>query len=587
MAATVREATRRRAGCRSGKNGGHLNNSEGVFVYPVVRPGLHTTTMSLVCLVVCNGISQERQAAPKKPGSITGIVISDFAQKPLKRAMVILRPRTTGANALADTTGEDGRFSFAHIPPGSYSILVLCDGYVPSSTGRIGAYRMPPLLQIQSDEKLNDYTFRLRAWGVLSGKITFEDGLPAVNTGVQLYREYRLRGRHGFTRAGEAATNDLGVYRIHGLLSGSYYIAALYQKPLPADAEEERHVNASGQEVREQGYAVTFYPSAQKLGEAVPVVVNPGAEVAGTDIVLRPVTTVRIRGRVIGGLSGRSISQPSIALERTGADNSASIPVPIRVTYPRQGEFEVSGVTPGPYLLLAAGSDDDKVLTARQIVSVGDSDVTGLSIVVAPPKQWRGRVSFSGEDDPSQPGLRVIFEARRQSAQNAEAQADKDGWFALSPTAGERYDIDIAGASEDAYIKSASVASYDVLREGFEAAPGDSPVPISIVVSTHGGRVIGVATADNNVAATGATVSLIPEPPRGRTQQYKTGYVDPYGMFRIRGVAPGNYIALAWYDAPPCDLYDPLELYKCRAYGVALTVAESADTLIQLRVEGQ
>jgi hypothetical protein len=569
-----------------------INNMEAVIVFPVVRPGLSATTLS-ICLVVCSALAQEKSGAakkaeePKKPGTITGIVVSDFGQRPLKRAMVILRPRVTGANALADTTGEDGRFSFAQITPGSYSIMVLCDGYVPTSTGRIGTFRMPPVLQIQSEEKLDDFTFRLRPWGVLSGKVTFEDGQPAINVGVQLYREYRFRGRHGFTNAGEARTDDLGVYRIHGLLNGSYYIAALYQKPLPPDAEEEKHLNAAGQALKEQGYAVTFYPSAQKLGEAVPVSVNSGAEVAAIDIVLKPVTTVRLRGRVIGGLSGRSIPQPSIALERTDADTGVSIPVPIRITYPTPGEFEVSGITPGPYLMLATANDNDKTLTARQIVSVGDSDAAGLSVVVAPPNEWPGRVAIEGEGDTSPSGMRVIFEARRQSAQNAAAQVAKDGTFVVSPVTGERYDIDIAGAPEEAYIKSASIANFDVLREGFEVGPGDAPTPISIVVSMHGGGVIGVATADNSAVATGAAVSLIPDPPRGRTQQYKTGYVDQYGMFRFRGVAPGNYIAVAWYDDVPCDLYDPLELDKCRGVGVALTVEEGADTPVQLRVVGQ
>jgi hypothetical protein len=210
-----------------------------------------------------------------------------------------------------------------------------------------------------------------------------------------------------------------------------------------------------------------------------------------------------------------------------------------------------------------------------------------LSVVVAPPKEWSGRVAISSDGDISQSGIRVIFEARRQTAQNVAAQVGKDGWFVVSPVAGERYDIDVAGASEDAYIKSASVANFDVLREGFEVAPGDSPALIWIGVSTRGGRVIGVATTDNSAAATGATVSLIPDPPRGRTQQYKTGYVDQYGMFRLRGVAPGNYIAVAWYDEAPCDLYDPAGVDKCRGYGVALAVEEGADTPVQLRVVGQ
>ena len=144
----------------------------------------------------------------KKPATISGIVVSDFAEKPLKRASVILRPRVVGANAIADFTGEDGHFSFARVPPGRYTIAVICDGYITTSVGKIGSYRMPPVLEIEGGEALTDYTFRLHPWGVISGKITFEDGQPAVNVAVQLYREYRNRGKHGFAPAGEARTDD-------------------------------------------------------------------------------------------------------------------------------------------------------------------------------------------------------------------------------------------------------------------------------------------------------------------------------------------------------------------------------------------
>ena len=58
-------------------------------------------------------------------------------------------------------------------------------------------------------------------------------------------------------------------------------------------------------------------------------------------------------------------------------------------------------------------------------------------------------------------------------------------------------------------------------------------------------------------------------------------------MFQIRGVAPGTYIAVAWYDEAPCDIYDGTALDKCRANGIPLTVAEAADASLQLKLSIQ
>jgi hypothetical protein len=329
---------------------------------------------------------------------------------------------------------------------------------------------------------------------------------------------------------------------------------------------------------------VTFYPSVQKLSEVVPVVVRDGQELLGLDIVLKPIATVRIRGRVIGGLSGSALPSPSVRLERTGSDTSASIAVPFRITYPTADEFEIAGIAPGPYLLIATGSDSGETLAARELINVGESGATGLSVVVSPQQRWKGRVEIDGGEVAALPAIQVEFEARRQTTSNTSAQVLKDGSFTIPLIPSERYDIELSNAPEDAYVKSARIANNDLLSDGFEAGPGDPLVPILIVLSTRSATVQGVVVVDNGAPATGATVSLIPEPANGRLQQYKTGYADQYGMFKIRGVAPGTYTAVAWYDEAPCDIYDRTSVDKCRANGVPLTVAEAMDASVQLKL---
>ena len=56
---------------------------------------------------------------------------------------------------------------------------------------------------------------------------------------------------------------------------------------------------------------------------------------------------------------------------------------------------------------------------------------------------------------------------------------------------------------------------------------------------------------------------LVPDPPRGRLQDYRQASADQYGQFQIRGVAPGKYSLVAWLEEPPCDVYDPDGLDAC------------------------
>jgi hypothetical protein len=90
--------------------------------------------------------------------------------------------------------------------------------------------RMPPRFSIGAGQSISQVTFRLKPWATLAGRIRFNDGDPAVAVPVQLYREYHLRGRHGFTAVRGAMTDDHGDYRLYDLAPGSYYVAAVYEK---------------------------------------------------------------------------------------------------------------------------------------------------------------------------------------------------------------------------------------------------------------------------------------------------------------------------------------------------------------------
>ncbi len=111
-------------------------------------------------------------------------------------------------------------------------------------------------------------------------------------------------------------------------------------------------MDEQGRTIPDMRYATTFYPSATRLSDAVPVHVNDAQEIGGVDIYLKSVPTVRLRGRVISGGSGKVLPGGSVSLRRVGGSEGASINVPITVR-PYEDGFEMRGVTAGPYMLTA------------------------------------------------------------------------------------------------------------------------------------------------------------------------------------------------------------------------------------------
>jgi hypothetical protein len=498
---------------------------------------------------------------------------------------VLLGPAETSGSALVQTTDEKGKFSFPKVAPGTYSITVQRDGYLKQTAGRIGAYKMPPIFLIQPGQDVGSLDFRMVPWGVVSGKVKFDDAEPAVGVTVQMYREYYRRGRHGWEVAANTRTNDLGEYRVHGLDPGSYYVAALYQKPqLPPNAEEQRRADASGKSRDELSYAVTFYPDVQKLADAVAIRVTAGQEIGSIDIFLTLVHTVRIHGRVTSALSGTMVESPGITLRWNDADNTASVSAPVDVTLDKNHEFEIKGVTPGPYVILTTGTDNGKTLSARTAISVGDADVEALSIVIGPEQNWKGKILLDGDDSIKLPGLVVELEPRRSIAIPARANVGENLEFILPFLPQETYDLMVLNLPEDLYLEAVRLGKNDRLSTGLEAEPGADPEEVEVVLSARGGKVLGraVTATDSSVVATGASVLLIPDPPVGRVSAYRLTYADQYGNFLIHGVAPGDYIALAWFDQPPCEINNPDDITACRAQGLKLAVSEEAMESIQV-----
>jgi hypothetical protein len=314
---------------------------------------------------------QQRREAPRAapratdtPGDarIEGQILNE-AGLPLRRAHIVLRPLEAGITTIGAEADDKGTFSVQQIPAGRYRLTAEREGYLPSSTCWRGALRMPPVVTIGSGQSITNLSFRLRPWAVLGGRIKFDDGEPAVNARIDVYRELHSKGRHFYSLANGARSNDRGEYRIFGLEPGVYLIAVTHERAIPvANYTEQPRRDAEGRELPVYGYATTFYPSTTKLTEAVPVRLEYGSEQPVIDVFLKPVRKVKIRGRVTSGLSGRLVSSPGITVARLDAGKNGTLASAAAVRLGGAG-FEIRDVTPGQYLLEVDASEGSTMLT--------------------------------------------------------------------------------------------------------------------------------------------------------------------------------------------------------------------------------
>lgn len=168
------------------------------------------------------------QPPPESSALITGRVVDAVAQKPVSAAVVTIK---SANNTTAPTdrvlTDNDGRYFFEGLGQGLYNLTVTRPGWVDGAYGRERPDGAMRLLHITADDqRLARVDLKLWKHSVLSGVVIDEAGEPAVDVQVKAVRRQIIGGRARLTFTGTARTNDLGEFRLAGLMPGDYTVFA-------------------------------------------------------------------------------------------------------------------------------------------------------------------------------------------------------------------------------------------------------------------------------------------------------------------------------------------------------------------------
>src|SRR6202011_1394836 len=326
---------------------------------------------------------------PEDKCSIEGAVLNAATGEALKKVNVVARPlgrpgsgAGAGASAVLDAAGH---YKIEGIDPGRYTLMANRTGFVNQTYGAKGPNRPGTPLTLTPGQNMKDATFKLTPHGVVTGRVLDEDGDPMANVMLQCQRYVYNRGKKQLMPAGGGNTNDLGEYRIFGLAPGKYYLSAQYRA-----MDFNPNVSNSRKDY-EEGYATVYYPNSLTVDAAAPLEVAPGAQIRGIDVTLTKTRTIRIRGQVISGATNKPVRNASVSLNpREGS--MAMMNRGFARGLDAKGNFELHGVMPGSYFVIAQIFEDNKQSIAKIPVDAGTSNINGVRIVVNPTPDLKGRV---------------------------------------------------------------------------------------------------------------------------------------------------------------------------------------------------
>ena len=290
--------------------------------------------------VVCSaGLAQQVAMPPATPeitGTIVGHVYLADTGGPARLAQVALQPVAVKSDErpYAETrndppfrlyrTGLDGSYRMLHVKPGSYYVVVKEPGYLspfaqftnaqlshptPDDQQKIAA-NLPVVTVIQNNTATMD--IHLTRGASLSGTVRFDDGSPVAQTNVTVMQKNDKGKWSGLPLATGGDTDDLGHFRIAGLLEGNYLLQvglAVSDEYVDSVLGQVRLASAS------YGYLLAFYSGdTARQRDAKPIHLDGSQEMSGADITI-PVSKLHtVTGQIVEAGSGRVINSGKVTL---------------------------------------------------------------------------------------------------------------------------------------------------------------------------------------------------------------------------------------------------------------------------------
>jgi hypothetical protein len=404
-------------------------------------------SLTLIAATIFFGYSSSAQqpSTATPGGTVTGHVTCSDTQRPARFAGVMLlgvpkdaaappklddnadatqvaavmKATMGGMNLVQTQTGMDGGFTANNVAPGDYYVFASVAGYVqPTNIVRAAvdagadvskAIPGVPIVHVAAERSAQaDVTADRGA--AISGRVLWDDGAPVPHAIVmtvstkakedKLPPQFNMLAISGGLGGGGlmAISDDLGRFRIAGLAPGDYLVKVTFATNSQfAMQGGVMNLNAVGASTPLTIYA----PAAFHKAEAKAVTLHTAEDRGDEEVTIKLAGMRTVSGRVTSLEDHHGLNSGTVKLEDSQDKEffrTAGVDA--------NGNFTVTFVPPGTYNLTVNGGADtepskkeptglvkfsmDHTLRSyqdgKQSVIVGDNDVTGLSIELAPAK---------------------------------------------------------------------------------------------------------------------------------------------------------------------------------------------------------
>lgn len=529
-----------------------------------------------LCMAQTPGTSQpaETNLAPTK---IAGTVVSSITGAPLGQARVSITDTKNRANARWMVTNENGRFEFAQIPAGKYSLEGAKRSFLTAAYEQHGQFSTAIVTGAEFDT--TNLVLRLTPMASIDGKIVDETGNPVREGQVKLYRENNGAGARRITPAGFKTTNDLGTFEFASLSPGKYFVS-VSGKPWYAIHPASDSGDGVGGSIQlvdkslDVAYPTTYYGGATEADAAAPIDLK-GGERAEIEVHLLPVPSLHLIFRVPDGDGQHGFPRPILG-KRVFDSNEFIQANEIRGL--SKGVYELTGVPAGTYSVTMRypgsrqaaphSTEIDLRTDGQELDTASGEPESSLKLMLQMPRQ---------EPVPKQ--MRI---ALRDSEHRVVAlgEVDATGEATIENLAPGKYAILVYSRGKPySVIKTSSDAGQTAGHE-VSLPPGGS---LSLTAVLAGGSVdVEGFVKRSGKAASGVMVVLIPKDPARNEEQFRRDQSDSDGSFSLRGVIPGKYTLVAIEDAWGFDWSKPAQLARYAQRGQPITIPDEARTTIEL-----
>ncbi|HUI83340.1 MAG TPA: carboxypeptidase-like regulatory domain-containing protein [Candidatus Binatia bacterium] len=539
-----------------------------------------------------------RIAPPPQGYCIAGTVVNSLTGQPIASASVAIAPLARGAEreiSRSALTGADGRFSFAGLGRGKYSLMATARGFSLQYFDHHDPYATAIATGPESDSE--HLVFRLQPDGAIEGVVTDENGDPVQYATVRLFHMNTESGQQKVLPENQAQTDDQGRYHIGHVAAGAWYVAVsarpwyAQNTRAPEIYDGSLKVVSPSAQVPQPAvtldvtYPLTFYPDATDSASATPLRLALG-ERATANVVLHAVPSLHLRIHTGGAAESAAIGKmvfPAVSQRLFGGylDSISEA----TTSWVAPGVIEISGLAPGHYVVempaSPAGSNDKGGRAwFREIDLAGDTEISAT--------EGPGFVALDGRilvgNAAHLPKPAFIELSNPDTGESFRGDLSERGEFDLRSNniRPGRYQLLLRNAG-GFYLTKLSADGAKITGRTVDIGAAAS-VHVSAVAAQGTGRVNGAAMRDNESFA-GAMIVLVPQDAANNAPLFRRDQSDSDGTFTLSDVVPGQYTVIAIANGWDLEWANPTVLQPYLKRGETVQVPPGGELNVKVQVQ--